>query len=189
VPRLKVNNFVFYREFNLSKYKMYFDGDYRSGTFTKENLIADLEEELRLNPASKNVPQYQTKNNLYDRMWSNNYWKDFYHVIRNVLMKVYTKEFKLMESWANKCDETNQFDFHTHYTDITVVYYLQNRVEEFGTNIDNKVIIPGVEDSLLIFDGKIKHKLCNMPYELGIHPHNHRYSIVFDFNIDKSKTT
>jgi hypothetical protein len=28
-----------------------------------------------------------------------------------------------------------------------------------------------------------------MPFELAVHPHNHRYSIVFDFNIDKSKTT
>ena len=49
-------------------------------------------------------------------------------------------------------------------------------------------IIPGVEDSLLIFDGKIRHQLCNMPFELAVHPHNHRYSIVFDFNIDKIKT-
>ena len=189
MPRLKVDNFVFYREFNLSKYKMYFDGVYRTGSFTKEKLIYDIENELETNPASKNVPPHQTKNNILDRLWDKEYWQDFYSVVNNVLMRYYTKEFKLIESWANKSDQSNQFDFHTHESDITVVYYLHNRLPEIGTNIDNKVIIPGVEDSLLIFDGKINHKLSNMPYELAIHPYYHRYSIVFDFNIDKSKTT
>mgnify|MGYP001338714171 CR=1 FL=1 len=98
----------------------------------------------------------------------------------------YVRDFNLKESWANKAVENSAFGFHTHDRDITVVYYAKNNYPEFGTNIDEQVIIPGVEDSLLIFDGKIRHQLCNMPFELAVHPHNHRYSIVFDFNIDKS---
>ena len=47
-------------------------------------------------------------------------------------------------------------------------------------------MIPAVNDSLLIFKPDIEHRLTNMPFELAVHPHNHRYSIVFDFNIDKS---
>jgi len=189
VPRLKVDNLVFYRQFDISKYQMYFDGTYRKGTFKKQNLITDIEEDIKTNPGLDYVPPYQTENKLLERMWSRQYWKDLYFIVDNILMRYYTKEFKLVESWANKSDETNQFDFHNHVSDITVVYYLHNRVPEFGTNIDDKVIIPGVEDSLLIFDGKIRHKLCNMPKELAIHPNYHRYSIVLDFNIDKSKAT
>ena len=71
------------------------------------------------------------------------------------------------------------------FVEAAVETYKSN-YPEFGTNIDEQVIIPGVEDSLLIFDGKIRHQLCNMPFELAVHPQNHRYSIVFDFNIDKS---
>ena len=119
-------------------------------------------------------------------MKNKTHWSDLYKKIRHSLMRHYTKEFTLQESWANKAVENSAFGFHTHDRDITCVYYVKNNYPEFGTNIDEQVIIPGVEDSLLIFDGKIRHQLCNMPFELAVHPHNHRYSIVFDFNIDKS---
>ncbi len=188
MPRLKVNNYVLYRELEISKEKIRYD-TWRSGSFTQENLIKDIEDELIINRATGNVPQHQTKTDLYDRMKGRTHWDDLYKKIQHSLLRYYTKEFVLTKSWANKSDESNQFDFHTHKQDITVVYYLKNRVSEFGTNIDNDVIVPGIEDSLLMFDGTIRHKLSNMPYELAIHPHNHRYSLVFDYNIDKAKST
>lgn len=39
-----------------------------------------------------------------------------------------------------------------------------------------------IENSLLFFNGKIRHSITNLPFELAVHPHNHRYSIVFDFS-------
>ena len=185
MPRLKVNNYVFYRELEVSKEEIRYDS-WRAGSFNKENLIKDIEEEFRVNGASDKVPPFQTKVNLYERMKDKTHWSDLYKKIRHTLMRHYTKEFTLQESWANKAVENSAFGFHTHDRDITCVYYVKNNYPEFGTNIDEQVIIPGVEDSLLIFDGKIRHQLCNMPFELAVHPHNHRYSIVFDFNIDKS---
>ena len=188
MPRLKVNNYIFYRDFEVSKEENRYD-ELRKGFFNKENLVRDIEEEFKINGASPAVPPYQTKVNLYERMKNKTHWSDLYKKIRYSLMRYYTKEFILKESWANKAVENSAFGFHTHNRDITVVYYVKNNYPEFGTNIDEEVIIPGIEDSLLIFDGKIRHQLCNMPFELAVHPHNHRYSIVFDFNIDKSKTT
>ena len=66
--------------------------------------------------------------------------------------------------------------------DKTAVYYLKNNYTNYGTQIDDKVIIPGLENSVLIFDGKINHSIINMPFELAVHPHNNRYSVVFDYD-------
>ena len=48
MPRLKVNNFVFYRELNVSKELVGYD-KYRKGFFNKENLVRDIEEEFKVN--------------------------------------------------------------------------------------------------------------------------------------------
>jgi len=44
---------------------MYFDGEYRTGLFTKENLVRDIEEEFKINGASPAVPPLQTKTKVY----------------------------------------------------------------------------------------------------------------------------
>ena len=44
MPRLKVNNYVFYREFEASKEEIRYD-EWRKGFFNKENLVRDIEEE------------------------------------------------------------------------------------------------------------------------------------------------
>ena len=51
MPRLKVNNYVFYRELEVSKEEIRYDS-WRAGSFNKENLIKDIEEEFRVNGAS-----------------------------------------------------------------------------------------------------------------------------------------
>ena len=50
--------------------------------------------------ASYKVPPYQTKVNLYERMKNKTHWSDLYKKIRHSLMRYYTKEFILKESWA-----------------------------------------------------------------------------------------
>ena len=56
----------------------------------------------------------QTKTNLYERMKGRTHWDDLYKKIRHTLLRYYAKEFILQESWVNKSDEKNEFDFHTH---------------------------------------------------------------------------
>ena len=92
MPRLKVNNYVFYREFKVSKEEIRYD-DWRKGLFNKENLVRDIEEEFKINGASPAVPPYQTKVNLYERMKNKTHWSDLYKKIRHTLMRYYTKEF------------------------------------------------------------------------------------------------
>ena len=104
MPRLKVNNYVFYRELNVSKELISYD-KYRKGFFNKENLVRDIEEEFKVNGASDKVPPYQTKVNLYERMKNKTHWSDLYKKVRHSLMRHYTKEFILKESWANKIAE------------------------------------------------------------------------------------
>ena len=74
------------------------------GSFNKENLIKDIEEEFRVNGwlVIKNGSTFQTKVNLYERMKDKTHWSDLYKKIRHTLMRYYTKEFTLKESWANK---------------------------------------------------------------------------------------
>ena len=107
----------------------------------------------------------------------NNTNKEIKDIIEENIGKV-----KLTESWANISREDNRYGFHTHKRDITAVYYLKNNYTNYGTQIDDKVIIPGLENSVLIFDGKINHSIINMPFELAVHPHNNRYSVVFDYD-------
>jgi len=186
VPRLKIDKDVFYTEFKISEEQINYGDSWRAGTFNQNNLIPDIDQELIDNPASESVPKYQTKTGLYGRMKGRKHWDDLFRKVCHSLMRIYTKPMTLVESWANLAKENSNFGLHNHYSDLTVVYYLKCNYPEYGTNIDNKVVIPAINDSLLIFNGKIKHQLMNMPFELAVHPHNHRYSLVFDFNIDKS---
>jgi len=190
VPRLKVNNSVFYREFNISKEEIGYPDGWHGGNWKQEDFIKDIEQDLIDNPAPDHIPPYQTHAQLYDRMKGRKHWDDLYHKIKHSLLRYYTKEFTLWKSWANVAKENNRFGNHTHPCDLTVVYYLKCDLPVYGTYIvDENIMIPAVNDSLLIFKPNIEHRLTNMPFELAVHPHNHRYSIVFDFNIDKSKTT
>ena len=190
MPRLKINNSVFYREGDISKEKISYPDGYRIGDWKQEAFIKDIEQDLIDNPAADYLPKYQTHAQMYQRMKGRKHWDDLFHKIKHSLLRYYTKEFELMKSWANIAKENSDFGDHVHTYDITVVYYLKCDLNEYGTYItDEGVMIPAINDSLLIFSGGIKHRLTNMPFELAVHPHNHRYSIVFDFNIDKSKTT
>ena len=60
-------------------------------------------------------------------------------------------------------------------------YYLQNKYPEYGTNIDNKCILPAVENTCMIMNGKIPHSIVNMPKEVA--EINKRYSIVINYNV------
>ena len=94
MPRLKVNNYVFYRELEVSKEEIRYDS-WRAGSFNKENLIKDIEEEFKVNGASDKVPPFQTKVNLYDRVKHKKHWSDLYKKIQHSLMRYYVRDFEL----------------------------------------------------------------------------------------------
>jgi len=148
----------------------------------KEKYIADIDKVISDgHVASDNVPPLQTKTDLYDHVKVYNRWVELQEKIKNIVQENIGM-VKLTESWANISREDNRYGFHTHKRDITAVYYLKNNYTNYGTQIDDKVIIPGLENSVLIFDGKINHSIINMPFELAVHPHNNRYSVVFDYD-------
>ena len=95
--------------------------------------------------------------------------------------------FKNLITLSNKSfinDIDQQIDSGNLCLEVTAVYYLKNNLSCFGTIIEDSVIIPGEENSLLIFDPKIKHSIVNTPNNIykNIGP---RYSIVFDFISDR----
>ena len=93
MPRLKVNNCVFYREYNISKEKINYGDAWRQGSWTQEQLVKDIEQELLDNPSAPYIPPYQTHADLYDRMKNKKHWSDLYKKIKHSLMRFYTKEF------------------------------------------------------------------------------------------------
>ena len=168
--KIQVNDYTFYRHTN------FMDSTY------KEKYIADIDKVISDgHVASDNVPPLQTKTDLYDHVKVYNRWVELQEKIKNIVQENIGM-VKLTESWANISREDNRYGFHTHKRDITAVYYLKNNYTNYGTQIDDKVIIPGLENSVLIFDGKINHSIINMPFELAVHPYNNRYSVVFDYD-------
>ena len=160
--KIQVDDYKFYRHTN------FMDKTY------KEKYISDIDKVITDgHVASNNVPPLQTKTDLFDHVKFLNRW---------IELQIKIGKVQLTESWANISREDNRFSFHTHKRDITAVYYLKNNYTNYGTQIDDKVIIPGLENSVLIFDGKINHSIINMPFELAVHPHNNRYSVVFDYD-------
>jgi len=185
MPRLKINNNVFYREGNISKEKINYPDGWRMGNWKQEDFIKDIEKDLIKNPAPDYVQKYQTHSQTYERMKGRQHWDDLFFKIKHSLMRYYAKEFKLYRSWANVAKEDSVFADHIHNCDITVVYYLKCDMPEYGTYItDDGVMIPAINDSLLIFNPNIKHRLTSIPPELFNSFKSYRYSIVFDFNID-----
>ena len=168
--KIQVNDYTFYRHTN------FMDKSY------KEKYISDIDKVISDGyVASNNQPPLQTKTDLYDQVKHYNRWIELQIKIKTIIEENIGK-VQLTESWANISREDNRFSFHTHKRDITAVYYLKNNYTNYGTQIDDKVIIPGLENSVLIFDGKINHSIINMPFELAVHPHNNRYSVVFDYD-------
>ena len=152
-------------------------------TLSNKSFIKDIDQQIDSGNLCLEVPKYQTYNNLYNIMKHKNNWKTLYNAIKDKVLSI-DKNIKLHSSWANVSKESSCFINHTHPTEFTAVYYLKNNLSCFGTIIEDSVIIPGEENSLLIFDPKIKHSIVNTPNNIykNIGP---RYSIVFDFISDR----
>ena len=145
----------------------------------KESFIKDIDKQMESGNLCLSVPKYQTYNNLYDILKHKKNWQTLYKNIKEKVLKI-NPNLKLHSSWANVSKIDTLFGEHTHGTDLTAVFYLKNKFYQFGTILNSSIIIPGKENSLLIFNPKISHQVVNIPLEL-YEKTGSRYSIVFDF--------
>ena len=81
MPRLKVNNSVFYREPAISQEEISYPDGLRKGDWKQEDFIKDIEQDLIDNPAAEYIPKYQTHAQIYERMKGRKHWDDLLHKI------------------------------------------------------------------------------------------------------------
>ena len=116
----------------------------------------------------------QTKPNLH-LINKKPHWKNFFNKLRKT---IHNK--KIHKCWAVKIDKKENNFYHTHANLLTSVFYLQNKNYYLGTHLigdESEIIMPGYENSILIFDGNITHD--------AVFPDNKlkkpRYTLVTDF--------
>ena len=177
MEEIKINDNIFYRTLGFC------DENQRNLIF--KDVMKAMDEDIEKNLKTNFDSPHQTDNDLFERFKKKKHWKQFYNNLSNRLYNIYKKDLKLKECWANLSKENNNYKFHKHFRDITCVYHLKNNFYEYGTNIENRVIIPAIENSLVIFKGNISHSICNMPKQIAKYKKNYRYSIVFDFDYEK----
>lgn len=139
------------------------------------------------------VPRYQTQNYLHKRYRHATGWKDLFDSCEKIVKQIFpNKNYCLPETkgyfgcWANvsKPDSTN-FIFHQHesHVQFSIVYYLSNPSEVYGTMFqdgDCEIIVGGKENSLILFDSRnIMHKTLSPPPQVS--KDNFRYSIALDY--------
>jgi len=147
---------------------------------TIKKIIKDIDFEIKTN-FCPTVPKYQTYPNLFDKYKNKKHWKNYFDSL-NSLINNFGKHYILHSCWANVVKSKSTYCLHQHKTEISTVYYIKNLHKEFGTyfNFDEKeFIIPGEENSLVIFNGKLPHS-TTMPPE-SICKKNPRYTLVADY--------
>ena len=104
---------------------------------------------------------------------------DFKKILKDVKLN-FNK--KIHKCWAVKIDKKENNFYHKHLNLLTSVFYLQNKNYYLGTHLKHngsEIIVPGYENSILIFNGDITHD--------AVFPDNKlkkpRYTLVTDFNI------
>jgi hypothetical protein len=159
--------------------------------FQSENILTDIEKEILKSDIDKEieyncaleVPLYQTYNYMHKKY----NWKFLFNKVQNILDNIPIKNINMEYCWANISKPESDYKIHTHPTDLTVVYYLKNPSSHYGTYIkdnDSEVIICCPENSILIFEPKIKHSIISPPKEI-LEKYS-RYSIVMDYCINKT---
>tara|TARA_E500000318_G_scaffold5285_1_gene5476 strand:- start:763 stop:1266 length:504 start_codon:yes stop_codon:yes gene_type:complete len=141
-------------------------------------ILEDVSYELENNLCTK-VPPYQTYADLFPKYSHQPHWQKLFKEVSSVIEETGIKNLALHKSWANLSKEDNRFVFHTHNVDLTCIYYLKNKYSEYGTKLENNIIVEAIQNSIVAFRGGILHSVANMPPEIA--KNNQRYSVVFNF--------
>ena len=101
----------------------------------------------------------QTKPNLH-LINKKPHWKKFFDKLKKT-----TQNKEIHKCWAVKIDKKENNFYHKHINLLTSVFYLQNKNYYLGTHLKHngsEIIVPGYENSILIFNGNILHD-CVFP--------------------------
>ena len=128
---------------------------------------------------ANSVPPLQTPPKLYSRVKHFAHWENLYNYMKTCMQL----NLELEMSWANLTVENGTYGMHEHKSDLTFCYFARSEHPVYGTNVEDKFILPAVENSMVVFNSKIRHAISNMPNELVPKNDYNRCSIVFDFNI------
>ena len=144
-------------------------------------IIKDIDKEIKSNPAKDSLTGIQTKALLH-KIYKTKPWLNYFKKIKDIAGMLGVS--KLKECWALKIEKQQTPFLHNHAkSKITSVFYLQNPDVFCGTylNQDGKdIIIPGHENSLVVFDGKIFHDAVFTTTKLL--KNKPRYTLITDFN-------
>jgi len=145
----------------------------------KLKIKKDLEKIIKSNVFMDNkITGKQSLNNLH-KIFKTKHWKNYYKKLSEITKK-YNKN-KLKSSWCLKILEKEKQFFHRHKNNtLTSIYYVSNENFELGTHIKNndmEVIIPGYENSILIFKGEILHDAVFPKYKLK----KPRFTLITDY--------
>jgi len=147
----------------------------------KEKILIDINFEID-NNFCPSVPKFQTYPNLFNKYKDTKHWDVYFKKLNEEVSRI-DSLFKLDVCWANVVKSVSNYEIHTHGENIlSTVCFIQNKYKEFGTyfNKDNyEFIIPGEENSLIIFNGAIPHA-TTMPPEI-ICKYNSRVTLVTDY--------
>ena len=147
---------------------------------TTKKLIKDILFEVKTNPGHGNNPPLQTYPNLLE-IYKKSHWKKYKKVVKEFVVKNLKKDVEFQKTWANVTVPGQKYYKHRHPDiDFSTVLYLQNAYPFFGTRIEDNLIVPGEEKSIMGMSGNMEHKVEDMPYELAVK--NIRITIASNFN-------
>ena len=173
MPQLNFGNYTLYTELNLLE------------DATRTKLIDDIEYEVKTRPVKDDViPPLQTFPDLLEK-YKTPHWEEYKKAILKFTSQYIDSELEFDKTWGNVSISKQLYPMHTHTSDFSVVLYLQNYYPVYGTHIREDFIIPGLQNSVLMFDGHLDHCIVNMPYEIATK--NRRISLVCNLNYAKKK--
>lgn len=144
------------------------------------NIRKDLKKAIKenLHCFSRDISGKQTSNKLH-LIYKTKHWKNYYNKLFNITKKY--KKNKIKYSWCLKILEKEKQFFHRHKKNtLTSIYYVTNDNYELGTHIKNnnmEIIIPGYENSILIFKGELLHDAVFPKYKLK----KPRFTLITDY--------
>ena len=120
----------------------------------------------------------QTTSDLHT-IFKSPHWLKYFNKLTGIMNDL-GKE-RLLKSWGLKIDKKQKQFLHRHPENrYTSIFYIQNDNYELGTQLkenDNDIIIPGYENSILIFEGNILHDAVFPTGKLK----NPRYTLISDY--------
>ena len=104
------------------------------------------------------------------------HWKKFFNRL-NLIMRKFNKT-SIRKCWSLKIDKKQDPYYHRHNDTISSVYYIQNEDPNLGTYFkEMDLLIPGVENSIVVFKGSILHDAVFPKKNLN----KPRYTLITDY--------